>query len=401
MPVKPNGPIEARVAFVGDIPDKQDYASGMVFVGYPGKLLNEILNRAGISRTFIEDYQSGVGYSYQIASYVYTTTLLKQQISGVENDEDFQDYFYEHPPKARRPKAALSALWAELKFELEALPHCNVIVALGDHALQALTGKLGVVNWRGSVLESTLLPGKKVIPMIHPAKVMREYSWKALCVLDAKRVVKQSTFPEIIRPATDFILAPSITQVEEFVEVDIARAEKLAFDIETRRDHISCFGIAVNGVRSICIPFISGNGNYWATDAEEARAWRAISKVMGSEIPKIAQNVQFDASYMAWHGCPVRNIFWDTMLAQSTLYPELEKSLAVLCSIYTEHPYYKAEGRAALRVKSEKTWNPKENDMNLWTYNSRDCVVTYLVQEGQELDFKRLRKQPGIHQRAI
>ena len=55
-----------------------------------------------------------------------------------------------------------------LKRELEKVD-CNVIIALGNIPLYVLTGERSVTKWRGSILECTLIPGKKVVACIHPS----------------------------------------------------------------------------------------------------------------------------------------------------------------------------------------------------------------------------------------
>ena len=47
--------------------------------------------------------------------------------------------------------------------------NANVIVALGNVSLYTLTGKTNVTKQRGSILESTLLPDKQVLPVVHPS----------------------------------------------------------------------------------------------------------------------------------------------------------------------------------------------------------------------------------------
>lgn len=383
--VLPHGPIQSSIALIAEAPDKDEISAGIPMVGYAGKLLNEILSSAGIYRSLYENYVSGKGYDWKVTSSVYVTHLSK----SAPWNGDFESTFYENK-KARKPNSDLLECTNALATELGA-NRSNVLVAMGDHVLQALTGKRGITKWRGSILESTLLPGRKVIPVIEPHKILKEYSWKVLATHDFKRIRRQSFFPDIRRPPTEFIIGPTLSQVVETLE-EYSHVPKVAFDIETRGNHISCIGFAKSNSQAICIPFTRGRGNYWDSPLEEIAAWRAVAKLLGNpNVKKIGQNLQFDCSYLLWHGLPVRGIWWDTMLAQNILYPELEKSLAVLGSIYTEHPYYKDEGRAALGLKSEKAWSSRQIDEQLWIYNARDCIVTFGVQEGQQMDFDEMR----------
>ena len=62
----------------------------------------------------------------------------------------------------------------------------------------------------------------------------------------------------------------------------------------------------------------------------------------------------------------IRNVVDDTMLKHWEAFPELDKDLGTLCSLYTRVPYYKQER--------------KDNDLRtFWTYCGKDCVVTHEV----------------------
>src|SRR5690606_7062452 len=64
-----------------------------------------------------------------------------------------------------------------LKKELQKVDP-NVVVAVGNISLYALTGLTGITKYRGSILESTLIPGLKVIPTLHPGSALRTYIWR-------------------------------------------------------------------------------------------------------------------------------------------------------------------------------------------------------------------------------
>lgn len=50
----------------------------------------------------------------------------------------------------------------------------NVVCAIGATALTTLCAKSGITKWRGSILESTLIPKLKVVPTIHTAMLFQE-----------------------------------------------------------------------------------------------------------------------------------------------------------------------------------------------------------------------------------
>lgn len=383
-----------KIAVVSERPHKEELLHNLPLVGSHGKLLNELFSKAGLRRSLYETYVSGFGYKVTLNSPDIYVTMVAPEAAPVEND--FEKSYYLHPVKKGVPTPLLLSYYDALRNDLAGCS-ANVIIAAGEHALRALCNKRGISNWRGSILDSTLLPGRKVIPIIHPEKILREWYYRSLTIHDLKRVAAQSSFPEIRRPVRDYVLRPSRQDLKFFYETKYSQAEKLSIDIETKGDNISCIGFACSRSHAIVIPFISENGHYWTSKEDEAFAWEIVARLCSSPAKKILQNAQFDTSYLMAHGCRVNNIWWDTMLAQSILYPELEKSLAMLTSIYTEEPYYKAEGRAALKAKSDKAWAPGQNDEKLWLYNARDCAITFEVSEEQEIEFLEMGKERRIN----
>lgn len=388
-----HGPKDSKIALVAEHPGPDEIRSKIPLTGTSGELLNGMLQNAGIKRTMAQSLDTTLNpqgvLKVEVESEVYCTNIAKFVPAG-----DFEKVFYQGPAKARTPNQAMLEATDLLRAELEETS-ANVIIACGEHALRVLTGKRGITNWQGSILESTLLPGRKIIPIIHPAKILREWSFKPLTQLALKRIKEESLFPEIRLPQRNYIIEPTFEQVCDTLS-SYFRADYLSFDIETKYGHIACFGIAPTALEALCIPFVAEGKDYWSTPEQEARVWQLIAQLMATKIPKIAQNCLFDMTHLAIHGVHVNNMWWDTMLAQNVLYAEFEKSLAILCSMYTKEPYYKADGRAALKLKSDKAWNPNQADRQLWIYNCKDCCVTFEVAMEQARDFKDAAMMGGL-----
>src|SRR6185369_1032856 len=90
----------------------------------------------------------------------------------------------------------------------------NVIVPLGGCALDALYDKYQIMKWRGSILESNMLDnGRKLVPTIHPAAVLRgQYTWRYLIIKDMKRAKEQARSSAIRLPIRDLLIDPSFQQ---------------------------------------------------------------------------------------------------------------------------------------------------------------------------------------------
>jgi len=72
------------------------------------------------------------------------------------------------------------------------------------------------------------------------------------------------------------------------------------------------------------------------------------------------------------------------MLAHHTLYPPLPHDLGFITAQYTDHPYYKDEG---------KLWK-EEGDINaFWEYNVKDCCITRMAYEHMDFELR----ENGLH----
>jgi len=349
--VPAEGPKDAKIAIVGLGPGATEEREGRPFVGAAGRLLDGALNHAGLLRSQC--------YVTNISEYrPPANNLNRLHEVGIDLGEQKQ------------------RLYAELQTVKP-----NVIIALGNDVLRTLTQKDGVMAWRGSVLES---PYGKVIPTFHPAAIVRASHMKhpyekrkiplyPLLLFDLRKAVREAAFPEVRRKMRRLVTAPKFEQAEDFLGMCM-RAEKVAVDIETLRGEVACVGFAVNEGYAMCVPFDTGVGSYWASARQEAEVWKMVMEVLANgKVKKIIQNALFELKFLGGHD-RLRGVWWDTMLASHTIYPELPRGLDFLTSIYTDIPYYKHEGRY---------WQPGDDPHSWWRYNCLDCVVPYEVQEKQ------------------
>jgi len=332
------GSPNAKLWLIGEAPGTQESLKGVPFVGGAGMVLDGILAKVGIER-----------------SKCYIDNVIQYQPKA----NDFSPYYLDKS----RTKPTQELIEAHTKLCLAVKTYKpNLVVALGSEPLYALTGKHGIMDWRGSVLSCN---GVKVIPTIHPAAVMRQYEFHPIAVMDFHKIKEESAFPEI-RTAyqDDFKVSPSFETILFFLKEVLPKKEYLAFDIETNPEQkiILCIGFAWSDHEAICIPFCYGESAFWTLE-EEFEIIKALRDLFHlSGIKFIAQNAQYDMTWVAdvWG---IKTTLWlDTMIAFHCCYPELKKSLAFLTSIYTKRPFYK---------------NPEQTPLAFWTYNCLDCVVTF------------------------
>jgi DNA polymerase I len=352
--VGPSGPAEARVAFVGFSPASEEVRTGVPFTGPSGRQLDQCLVSAKSSRL-----------------EVYVTNLSFQRLPLGITVSDLEPQFYRECVD-------------RLGHELAALPNLTTIVPLGE-SLFPVAGRYGITRWRGSILPSTLVPGKRVVPSVHPAWIVRgQWTFRPVLTFDIKRAIEESAKPgdQLDIPDVPSITDPSHSQIMEYLTYYMTRDESglLAIDIEMhKRAFLACIGFYDGERPALCIPFVHANGKSIWSAAEEAEIWNGIAQLLeNGRIRKCGQNLSFDVMRLMWENKVSISTPWmDTMHAHHCLMPELPHSLAFMNSIYTRLPYYKDDG---------KTWDPKLGTEQLWLYNCKDVWSTWHVAQGLERD---------------
>lgn len=150
----------ARVMIIGEAPGREEDIQGKPFVGRAGQLLDLMFSHIGLSRT---------GPDTETALYI--TNVLPWR-----------------PPQNRDPKPDEMAMMLPFLARHVELADPDLIVAMGNHACQALLGKRGITRLRG---HWTAALGKPVLPMFHPAYLLRtpeakREAWTDLLSLRAK-----------------------------------------------------------------------------------------------------------------------------------------------------------------------------------------------------------------------
>lgn len=132
----------ARVMIIGEAPGRDEDLAGKPFVGRAGQLLDLMFRHIGLSRE-TPDKEAAL----------YITNVLPWR-----------------PPQNRDPQPEEIAMMLPFVQRHVALVQPDLIVAMGNHACQALLGKRGITRLRGTWAEAL---GKPVLPMFHPAYLLR------------------------------------------------------------------------------------------------------------------------------------------------------------------------------------------------------------------------------------
>ncbi len=155
-----DGQPQARVMIIGEAPGREEDAQGKPFVGRAGQLLDLMFRQIGLSRD-APDTQAAL----------YITNVLPWR-----------------PPQNRDPEPAEMAMMLPFLHRHIALVDPEIIVAMGNHACQALLERKGITRLRGTWGEAV---SKPVLPMFHPAYLLRNPAakrdaWADLLSLQAR-----------------------------------------------------------------------------------------------------------------------------------------------------------------------------------------------------------------------
>jgi uracil-DNA glycosylase len=147
-----SGPSKAEIMLVGEAPGREEDLKGLPFVGRAGRLLDEALNEAGLKR---ED--------------VFITSVIKCR-----------------PPQNRKPnKKEIELCLPYLEDQMDAI-RPRIICLMGNTAIQAVLGVVGVTVLRGRILSDRFLV------TYHPAAVLRNRNLMADFVSDLREAKIQS-----------------------------------------------------------------------------------------------------------------------------------------------------------------------------------------------------------------
>jgi len=352
--VPPSGPREnVLIAGVGEQPGVEEVRNGKVFFGPAGKELDVDFRMAGIAR-----------------KDVYLTNLFKDLSHPLK-------YYMKIPSKLNQPITynEEGLLYVEaLKQELEEIKP-NIVICIGAPATYALTSRRGIYRWRGSVIESTLIPGLKCIPTLHPATVIppkNVFLNRYLIAGDLKKAKAESYTPDLRYENRVRMIEPTFYEAMTFLNECISKGRNgtiIDADIEIVNEELSCMSFAPDPYTAMSIPFFGPQGDYWTVD-QEAEVMLKIAELYEDE--KIAKRGQFhifDATFLlSKYGIRFRGEFHDTHIAQKIIFPDFKADLGFITSMYTDIPYYKDEGKKWMKVGGTwETW---------WTYNDNDSLVT-------------------------
>jgi DNA polymerase len=371
--VPAKGPIPSRWLLVGEAPgadEEQWLTAGRFdptpFVGASGRLLDRVLEAAGLPR--------GASYVTNVSKFRPPANKIEEWLTDKKAKAERNDL--KHFTDGMYYNDAIKEGIQELLSDIDAV-RPEVIVAMGNTPLWALTGQMGITKWRGSELwygENT-----RLIPILHPAAVLRALENKPTMIHDLRvRVMDKMANPELSRePEWKFTTGRDFGRTADTLSALFTGLEDgtyLSVDIETKRGRIDCVGFARDTRSGLCVPMIdTNNDSVWGAGEEKELTGLMRAILTDKRVRVIGQNFNYDAQYFTRDpafGFRVE-CSHDTKVAQHVLLPGTDKDLVTLSSLYCDwHRYWKDDLKeSAVNMDDEKRWR----------YNCRDCAVTYEV----------------------
>lgn len=190
-----DGPVPCKVMLVGEAPGYREDEISKPFAGKAGQYLDQILSEVGLPR-----------------ESVYITNANKCR-----------------PPDNRTPtKKEIQACHPYLLDEIRTVKP-DIVVPLGNAALQATLGIKGIMSKRGALIEKD---GIKYLPTLHPAAILRNQSWEQMFKADMQKLARLVAGKEHA-PETKVWLIKSSKSLGIFLKKLETVQTPISFDIES------------------------------------------------------------------------------------------------------------------------------------------------------------------------
>lgn len=332
---------------VGEAPGAEEDESGRPFVGRAGRLLDALLEKAGIAR-----------------SDCYVTNVVKCR-----------------PPANRTPtQIEISGCATYLYNEIED-QQPKVIVCLGVTALKALTGKSAITRERGKVLQPRkgLYIDAPILATIHPAAALRPGgdAYREQIVNDLR--IARSLTEQHRDDEHAHLIPPGMRDLEAIALLrPLADARILAVDCEWTAGSRMVWPWSKRGeLYSIALTGRSNGDVYSCALAYPmpARVRGEVARLLATK-PIVFHNAMADLLWLSSERF-VCALAADTMLLAYLLDERQGRSLEAVASYYADGvvPGWKGDIRST-RPQMDHEWE------TLLRYNAEDTRATLLAFEG-------------------
>jgi DNA polymerase len=161
-----DGQLDAKIMCVGEAPGANEDAKGIPFCGLSGKLLDNILNSIGLSRT----------------KNIFITNTV-----------------FWRPPGNRRPTSREIELCRPFLEKMISILSPEIIIMVGSTAVESLMGiksvSMNILRTQRHLYSNKYLNGKMIeaIAIFHPSYLLRQPTQKKLMWFDVLKIAKKLT----------------------------------------------------------------------------------------------------------------------------------------------------------------------------------------------------------------
>ena len=324
MQIKTVGPTDSKIFFLGETPGEIDEQNGLPFQNLhgSGRVFNLLLSQVGINRREVR----------------IRNVALERPPAG-----SMKHFFYDGRCTVPKPELVK---WIEmLRMELEENKP-NIVIAMGTYALWALTGQKKISEARGYLIESTLVPGLKVLPTHSPQSINAEMKLFSITVFDIKKALHHAEDDRFPVDKAKYLAPASFESFMDYLETIRREKKRFAFDIEAHIGTAYPYLLGVADSDKFGMSFYNMQNNHSTiAPRQEAQLWHKMGQV-GKECECIIHNASYDKAVM-WlhHGVLLENVWMDTLVAAHVLWPEYPRSLGFLGSLILDVPAWKHLGK--------------------------------------------------------
>ena len=349
------GDTRSPVCFIGEAPGVDEDRGGLPFIGYSGQLLDSMIREVGFNG-------NEVWFTNPFKTRPPENDIKRIEELGVSLNL-YTDQFFE---ELRRFKPTIIIACGKTPANL-LCPETKPKAYKGKE-----DEKEGFGSWRGSLLISPFLDWPHyVIPMYHPAFVLRNYSEREICVFILTRAFEEFSYTRTHGtlkplPTRNLVTNPSFGDAYDFLRRCISSPDHISIDIELLKRKVPyTISFAPSPSEAISLSF----WNYPTNQA--SLLWRKMDEIFQTK-RQIGQNyTSFDCHWLRAMGFNVNlSLVEDTLILHHILWPGLRHKLEFLGMQYTRQPFWKWEG---------KTWSLKDGLGQLMRYNALDAACTYEI----------------------
>lgn len=353
----PAGNLQATILIIGDAPGIEEDGSGKPFMGQAGQLLRQTLQQTGISTDDI-----------MVMHSVFCRPPKNRQVAKLEID-------------ACRPY---------INFVMENMPNLQLVIMLGNNALQGTLKLKQIMNKRGTIIRKD---GKAFLPILSPAAVLRNPNQQAMFTKDfafAKEFLSGT-----IRTG-NYICADTLPAVQ--AAMDYFRShEYLALDLETSSldfmtGHIIGISFTAEEYKGYYIPLFADNKEVWEPSDKQWIINELSLALLDDNKKFILHHGQFDCNFIKhdWDvditdpvkradGTTGFRFYFDTMLAHHLVWQQPPHDLKYLSRQFPDLSYYETEledYKVRTKMKANQSYGliPKEI---IYKYGAADADATY------------------------